>query len=387
MVSSLHGFAYSLVLFNSKNGRGKSMVYLNLLILSISLNNFQSWALANKLFQHKFVLDYIQIPWHFSAMPFLYMFLINYINIRSKTYNLLKIILPIFIFAIIAQISFVLFYCNKESQKNLDFIYEKYTSIEEIISFIISISLFLYSYYLFYKKENILEKTLSYDNFKWIDTFFKLSSIGYTLWIIALIVKVCLNFKGFIFSYYPLRIYTTVLIYWLGYQGLKQARIRKERKQIRNKIINNQKNTKRLKKSNEKNILSSRGNISVTEEQYKKHQMYFLKIDLLIKSEKKFLLPRYTLQNLASETEFSQSTLSLIINNVSKKTFIEYLNGMRVEQAKELLTDVNYENYTITAIGLESGFNSKSTFYTVFKKHTGLTPFSFREKSLKSTIN
>ena len=202
-----------------------------------------------------------------------------------------------------------------------------------------------------------------------------------------MIVKVCLNFKGFIFSYYPLRIYTTVLIYWLGYQGLKQARIRKERKQIRNKIINNQKNTKRLKKSNEKNILSSRGNISVTEEQYKKHQMYFLKIDLLIKSEKKFLLPRYTLQNLASETEFSQSTLSLIINNVSKKTFIEYLNGMRVEQAKELLTDVNYENYTITAIGLESGFNSKSTFYTVFKKHTGLTPFSFREKSLKSTIN
>lgn len=78
------------------------MVYLNLLILSISLNNFQSWALANKLFQHKFVLDYIQIPWHFLAMPFLYMFLINYINIRSKTYNLLKIILPIFICAILS---------------------------------------------------------------------------------------------------------------------------------------------------------------------------------------------------------------------------------------------------------------------------------------------
>lgn len=368
------------------------MLYLNLLILSISLNNFQSWALANKLFQHKFVLDYIQIPWHFLAMPFLYMFLINYINLKSKTYNLLKIILPVFFFAIVAQISFVLFYCDKDSQKNLDFIYERYTSIEEIISFIISISLFLYSYYLFYKKENILEKTLSYDNFKWIDTFFKLSSIGYTLWIIALIVKVCLNFKGFIFSYYPLRIYTTVLIYWLGYQGLKQARIRKERKQIRNKIINNQKkNSKRLKKNNkkdnEKNILSSHSNISVTEEQYKKYQKYFLKIDLLIKSEKKFLLPRYTLQNLASETEFSQSTLSLIINNISKKTFIEYLNEMRVEQAKELLTDEHYENYTITAIGLESGFNSKSTFYTVFKKHTGLTPFSFREKSLKSTLS
>jgi AraC-like DNA-binding protein len=52
---------------------------------------------------------------------------------------------------------------------------------------------------------------------------------------------------------------------------------------------------------------------------------------------------------------------------------------MRVNQAKSLLLDADYSNYTITSIGLESGFNSKSTFYTVFKKHSGCTPVQFKE--------
>ncbi len=60
---------------------------------------------------------------------------------------------------------------------------------------------------------------------------------------------------------------------------------------------------------------------------------------------------------------------------------------MRVEQAKTLLLDPEYENYTITSIGLESGFNSKSTFYTVFKKYSGSTPVEFKNKSRVEIYN
>nr|BFF40585.1 hypothetical protein BACY1_23900 [Tenacibaculum mesophilum] len=74
------------------------MIYLNLLILAISLNNIQSWVLEKELFQHKFALDYVQIPWHFLAMPFLYMFLIHYLNLAEKSYKILKLIIPIFLF-------------------------------------------------------------------------------------------------------------------------------------------------------------------------------------------------------------------------------------------------------------------------------------------------
>ena len=345
------------------------MLYLNLLILAISLNNFQSWALERHLFQHKFTLDYLQIPWHFLAMPFLYMFLINYLNLTKKSYNLLKIMIPLFLIIIVTQISFVYSYSSFPTHEKLDYIYEKYTSFEEIFSLFISLSIFIYSFYILYKKEKLFPKILSFDNLKWIHTFFKLTAIGYSLWILALFIKVKMDFTGFIFSYYPLRIYTTLLIYWLGYQGLRQIRILKERKQIRESLL-----------------IDLNGNVGIetislnTEDtSSKKHKEQFIEIDTFIKKNKKFLLTKYTLQSLSKDTKLSSSTLSIIINNIARKSFTDYLNEMRVHQAKSLLLDSDYSNYTITAIGLESGFNSKSTFYTVFKKHSECTPVEFKE--------
>ena len=353
------------------------MLYLNLLILAISLNNFQSWILEKNLFQHKFALDYIQIPWHFLAMPFLYMFLINYLNLAEKSYKFLKIIIPLFIIIIITQVSFVYYHSSSPSQNDVDFIYERYTSFEEIFSLLVSLSIFIYSFYILYKKEKLFPKILSFDNLKWIHTFFKLTAVGYTLWILALIIKVKMNFSGFIFSYYPLRIYTTVLIYWLGYQGLRQIRILKERKQIRESLsiyINGDIDVNTINLNDTEDDTSS-----------EKHKEQFLKIDDFIKKSKKYLLSKYTLQNLSKDTELGSSTLSLIINNIAGKSFTDYLNEMRVDQAKTLLLDLDYSNYTITSIGLESGFNSKSTFYTVFKKHTGYTPVEF--KNITVAIN
>ena len=380
LVSALHGFAFSLILFFSKNGKEKSMLYLNLLILSISLNNFQSWILERKLFQHKFALDYIEVPWIFLSMPFLYMFLTHYLNIQKKTFNILKIALPIFLVMTVAQITFVLKNSELHSKENLEYIYEKYTTTEEIVSFITSISLFVYSFLILLKKEKLFQKIQSFDNLKWLYIFFKLTSVGYFLWLTALIITVSLNFTDFIFSYYPLRIYTTVLIYWLGYQGIRQLRVLKERKKIREGI---QKKSSTNSSESFKTIPTDTSrNGTITETQYEKHKEQFEIIDHFIKRKNKFLESKYTLQNLSFDTELSPSTLSVIINNIAGKTFTDYLNEMRVEQAKSLLLDLEYADYTITSVGLESGFNSKSTFYTVFKKHTGVTPFEFKNSLL-----
>ncbi|PKH51013.1 hypothetical protein CXF68_10105 [Tenacibaculum sp. Bg11-29] len=372
LLSALHGFTFSVILFCSKNGKEKSMRYLNLLILAISLNNIQSWALEKHLLQHKFALEYLQIPWHFLAMPFLYMFLIHYLNLAKKSYNLLKIITPLFIVIVFTQIIFVYNYSGSPSKHKLDYIYERYTSFEEIFSLIISLSIFIYSFYILYKKEKLFPKILSFDNLKWIHSFFKLTAIGYALWIIALAVKVKMNFTGFLFSYYPLRIYTTVLIYWLGYQGLRQIRIFKERKQIRESLL--------IDLNGDFSVETI--NLNHQETSSEKHKEQFFEINNFIKKNKKFLVPKYTLQSLSKDTKLSSSTLSLIINNIANKSFTDYLNEMRVEQAKLLLLDPNYSNYTITSIGLESGFNSKSTFYTVFKKHSSCTPVQFKNTSI-----
>ena len=376
LVSALHGFAFSVVLFSSKNGREKSMVYLNLLILVISINNIQSWALERGLLQNKFALEYMQFSWHFLAMPFLYMFLVHYLDLPQKSFNVLKFAIPVFILMVIAQISFVVYYSDTASQERLDYIYERYSSLEEFFSMLTSLSFFIYSMYILYKKENLFPKILSFDNLKWLYTFFILSSVGYLLWILALVIKISLNFSDFLFSYYPLRVFTTVLIYWLGYQGFKQIRILKEREIIRKSLLidlNGNFSVDTIKVDTEKNPSKS---------QAERQKEQFQEIDNFIKSKKKYLSTKYTLQDLAKDTELSSSTLSLIINNVAKKSFTDYLNEMRIDLAKTLLLDSEYSDYTITSIGLESGFNSKSTFYTVFKKHTGHTPVEFKNLSL-----
>lgn len=364
LISAIHGFLFSCIILYSKNGREKSMIFINLLVLTISLNNIQSWILAKDFFIEYFFLDYVHIPWHFLIAPFFYMFLINYLEIEKQSKNILKIILPIFILTISIRISFVSFFSNKNTE-DVAFLFEKYTSLEEIFSLIVSLIVFVYSFQILSKKEQLFTKILSYDNLKWIYTFFKLGLLTYVFWIIALAISVALNFKEFIYSYYPLRVLTTVLIYWIGFQAILQLRLLKERKNIRKTL------------QTKISIIAKKEEI--TDGINSKEKNLFIKLNAFISKHQKFTESKLSLESLAKEFEISPNKLSTIINNCASKSFNEYINEFRVELAKQLLIDSDYMNYTITAIGLESGFNSKSTFYAAFKKVTGITPSQYQE--------
>jgi AraC-like DNA-binding protein len=69
--------------------------------------------------------------------------------------------------------------------------------------------------------------------------------------------------------------------------------------------------------------------------------------------------------------------------NENGSGFSEYINAARVREAQRILTDLDFKNYTIVAIGLECGFNSKSTFYNSFKKVTQESPTDFRKRMLE----
>ena len=344
------------------------MLFINLLVLTISLNNIQSWILAKDFFIEYFFLDYIHIPWHFLIAPFFYMFLINYLEIEKRSKNLLKIVLPVFVVIISIRIGFVSFLSDKNTS-DIAYIFEKYTSIEEIFSLIVSLIIFVYSFQILSKKEQLFTKILSFDNLKWIYTFFKLGLLTYIFWIIALAITVALDFKEFIYSYYPLRILTTVLIYWIGYQAILQLRLLKERKDLR-KQLNFQHVIKETISKKE-------------EEKDADKKILFDKIHSLIEEKKLFIEPKLNADYLANELDISSSKLSSIIKLFSDKNFNDYINEFRIELAKELLIHKDYINYTITSIGLESGFNSKSSFYATFKKHTGLTPTEYQKSLIK----
>lgn len=359
LISAIHGFLFSSIILYSKNGREKSMIFINLLVLTISLNNIQSWILAKDFFVEYFFLDYVHVPWHFLIAPFFYMFLIHYLEIEKRSKNLLKIILPVFVLIICIRIGFVSFFSDQETG-DIAFLFEKYTSFEEIFSLLVSLTIFVYSFQILSKKEKLFTKILSFDNLKWIYTFFKLGLLTYVFWIVALAITVALNFKEFIYSYYPLRVLTTVLIYWIGFQAILQLRLLKQRKKIRKTL------------QTKISALPERENL--TNEITAVDNTLFIKINTFINQHQKFTEPKLSLESLAKELNISPSKLSASINSCANKSFNEYINEFRVELAKQLLTDADYNNYTITAIGLESGFNSRSTFYYTFKRITGKTP-------------
>lgn len=369
LISAIHGFLFSSIILCSKNGREKSMIFINLLVLTISLNNIQSWILAKDFFVEYFFLDYVHVPWHFLIAPFFYMFLIHYLEIEKRSKNLLKIILPVFVLIISIRIGFVSFFSDQETG-DIAFLFEKYTSFEEIFSLLVSLTIFVYSFQILSKKEQLFTKILSFDNLKWIYTFFKLGLLTYVFWIVALAITVALNFKEFIYSYYPLRVLTTVLIYWIGFQAILQLRLLKQRKKIRKTL------------QTKISALPERENL--TNEITAVDNTLFIKINTFINQHQKFTEPKLSLESLAKELNISPSKLSARINSCANKSFNEYINEFRVELAKQLLTDADYNNYTITAIGLESGFNSRSTFYYTFKRITGKTPSKYQKSQSRN---
>jgi AraC-like DNA-binding protein len=97
----------------------------------------------------------------------------------------------------------------------------------------------------------------------------------------------------------------------------------------------------------------------------------------LMEEEKLYQEPELTLQQLAGKLGILPYQVSQAINEGLGKNFYDLVNGYRVREAKKLLLDAKSKNYTILSIGFEAGFNSKTTFNTVFKKITGQTPSSF----------
>ena len=106
---------------------------------------------------------------------------------------------------------------------------------------------------------------------------------------------------------------------------------------------------------------------------------------LLEKTEKdKFYLdPNITITKVAEDLGTLPLYLSQIINKDLNKSFSDFINSYRLEEAKKKLSSEKYSHIKIAAIALESGFNSISSFNTAFKKQNNCTPSEFRKLRLK----
>lgn len=122
-------------------------------------------------------------------------------------------------------------------------------------------------------------------------------------------------------------------------------------------------------------------------EKYKNRKINLDTLDLIgenlstIVEKELYLNPNFTLDEAAKELNVTKHLLSQYLNVVLGKSFTNLINEYRIEKAKKLLETEN--NLTVEGIGYESGFKSKSTFFTTFKKITGKTPTEYQKTPIK----
>ncbi len=93
---------------------------------------------------------------------------------------------------------------------------------------------------------------------------------------------------------------------------------------------------------------------------------------------KVFLRRDITSSMLAKKLNTNTTYLSKTINASKQKSFVQYLNDLRIEYSiKKIEHDLKFRKYTIKAISREVGFNSSEAFSNAFKKKTGIYPSYF----------
>ncbi len=89
-----------------------------------------------------------------------------------------------------------------------------------------------------------------------------------------------------------------------------------------------------------------------------------------------------TLYDLAQYIGFAEHTMSNALNQVGMIGFYDFINDYRIKEAKEKL--VSSPSRAVIDIAMDVGFNSKSAFYTAFKKREQLSPSQYRKSQVKT---
>ena len=213
------------------------------------------------------------------------------------------------------------------------------------------------SFKLLAKHQTLLAANFSYDegiNFKWLrNIIISFGSIFLTA-IIVLVLQLIFDFEfGFQADniFYGLAI---ILIIVFGYYGVRQQNIFSP--QLQPDSITKPE----YEKSGLKTALA---------EQY--HQQLLDKME----KEKPYLDSKLTLSKLAAMLDISSNHLSQVINQYENVNFRDFVNKYRIEEFK--VQAAKNPDFSILALALDAGFNSKSAFNHVFKKQTGKTPSSY----------
>lgn len=100
----------------------------------------------------------------------------------------------------------------------------------------------------------------------------------------------------------------------------------------------------------------------------------------LMENEKTYADGQLAIDDLAEMLSTNSKYLSYLINKEFKCSVTHFINSYRIEAAKKMIKDSNYDHLNFLGIAAGVGFNTKNTFTRAFKRHTGMTPSQFKDE-------
>ncbi len=311
----------------------------------------------------KTTVAFLQIP-----IFYLYVLSVSYSDFRLKPQYLIHAV-P---FLIVNAVLMPRFYFADAASK-MDFIVNRKSMIELQFSHIllhIQIIVYFTAIFILLKKAKKLyvenNAGTHINSYNWLFQFTTLLSI---LYLVAIVKNV------FKFSEYPdisewikvgIMVLQPFIICWYLFKALNNPdlfrNIDSKLKLVRDIISEERINTS--------------APIAVNDKMYSEE---LLKLRKYMNEKKPFLNPSLTIQDVSNDIQIPVRDLSLLINHKLEQHFYDFINAYRIENAKDILKDVTKSKVTILEILYEVGFNSKSSFNSAFKKHTGFTPTDFRK--------
>lgn len=339
-------------------------------MITVALENLQVWLMHTDLNKRYPKIELFFWPFETIAIPLFFLFVLNYIGKEQsyKVYRFIMFIPLVFFFLAYAWIKIDLIFFEGTllafARKEVNLF-----RFEEYLAFLFAIFNGFYSYKVIqdFEREN---SKFSYEKVVaqtvWLKRILYAAFFLCFLWAFTFAFVVFGKFDFGTIPYIPSYLGFSVLVIWLGYIGYYQSRVLYERNSLHSFMMNN---TSSSKKNN--------GNGPISEGEGKSYIHFQNLLDWLA-NEKAYLNQQLDLRMVSEHLGISPNYVSKILNTHNEKNFSEFINSYRIKEAQKMLLSNDFESYTILSIALEAGFNSRTAFYTSFKKQTGVSPSDYK---------
>ncbi len=352
------GFIQGLLLLfgisRSKSSNSKSNIFLKIFIIIVTLTLLARITSIKEIFIQFPHVGYTADLLILLYAPILFLYVHTLLAKKLPSYLWLHFIPSIIQFILWLPYYFI---SSNEIIKKLasgEFAYFPWFQVVAIIQ------IYLYSFFTIkkikeYKK--LESKHLSfYQGINYLFIIISLITLANTAWLIGWISLISDSLPYFIIiGYNSIWLFLTFIVYTIGFIAIKKP-----------ELITFDFETEKYEQS------------KIGDDRLKEIK---LKIEKKMINEKLYLSPKLTIGEFADEINENVKNVSRVINEQYGMNFFDFVNSYRIEEFINHTKEKKHKEVTLLSLAYDSGFNSKTTFNSAFKKLKNTTPSAFVNKN------